>query len=322
MFLGKSLARVAINLPPRTSSWGGANQWTSQLTGYLRFCGFSVQYDLRRTPDCIVLTHTGISGDVTFTADDVERCKKDHPAVRVVHRINDNDIRKATSHMDEVQGRANRVADHTVFISAWLRDYYQERWFRPERAHSVIYNGASQRAFHPMGSAPWQPGTPLRLVTHHWSNNPLKGFDIYEQLDEEIASGRLPGVEFWIIGRWPETIRWKAARTFSPVSGEKLAALLRQCHCYITATRWEPGGMHHVEGLQCGLPMIYHEDGGGVVEMGARFGLSFRENLGEVIDGMRQRYPEFRAKVLAEPPSGDWMCLQYRRLIQSLLAAR
>lgn len=313
---------VAINLRPRKASWGGANQWTAQLTSYLQFCGITVRHDLRRPVDGIIFTHTGTSDDVSFTAADIERYKEKYPTTCVIHRINDNDIRKSTKSMDDLQRDANKVADHTVFLSAWLRDYYLERWFRLDQAHSVIYNGASPRAFHPVGSVPWTPDLPFRLVTHHWSDNPLKGFDIYEQLDDAIADGSLPGVELWVIGRWPKNIRWKAVRTFPPASGEKLASLLRQCHGYVTGTRWEPGGMHHVEGLQCGLPIIYHADGGGVVEKGKLFGLSFRDDPSEAVHEIRQRYPEFRTKVLADPPSGDLMCLQYRRLIQSLLAGR
>lgn len=318
----KTLSTVAINLKPRKGSWGGANQWTSQLTEYLRFSGYAVKFDLTGEVDCIILTHTGISDDVSFKADQVEKYRKTHTGVRVIHRINDNDIRKATKHMDEVQREANRVADHTVFLSGWLRDYYRGLWFDAARPHSVIYNGASQRAFHPIGSTAWRPDTPFRLVTHHWSDNPLKGFDIYQKVDEAIAAGQLPEVELWVIGRWPKDIHWKTARTFPPASGEKLAALLRQCHCYITATRWEPGGMHHVEGLQCGLPMVYHQEGGGVVEKGELFGLGFRDDFADAIEDMKRRYPEFRARVLAEPPSGDLMCLQYRRLVQSLLGSR
>ncbi|MEI9897645.1 MAG: hypothetical protein WDN28_28245 [Chthoniobacter sp.] len=73
----------------------------------------------------------------------------------------------------------------------------------------------------------------------------------------------MPGFELWIIGRWPANLCWKSARTFPPLAGRALAERLRECHLYLTATRWEPCGMHHVEGAQCGLPLLYHEDGAG-----------------------------------------------------------
>ena len=47
----------------------------------------------------------------------------------------------------------------------------------------------------------------MRLVTHHWSDNPLKGFDVYQEVDRLLAAGKLPGVALWVIGRWPKELR-------------------------------------------------------------------------------------------------------------------
>src|SRR5262249_3330767 len=135
-----------------------------------------------------------------------------------------------------------------------------------------------------------------------------------------IADVKLAGGDPWVIGRWPETIDWRAARTFEPVAGSELAALLCQGHVYLTASRFEPGGMHVVEGLQCGLPLLYHEDGGGIVELGRRYGIGFREDVAGAVAGMRARYPELRRAVLADPPSGDAMCSRYRAVIDGLIA--
>ena len=93
----------------------------------------------------------------------------------------------------ELLAEANRAADHTVFVSDWLRDYHASRWFDLMRPHSVILNGADPSIFHPIGAATWKPGTPLRLVTHHWSDNMSKGFELYARIDEVIASGQPSG---------------------------------------------------------------------------------------------------------------------------------
>jgi glycosyltransferase involved in cell wall biosynthesis len=159
-------------------------------------------------------------------------------------------------------------------------------------------------------------------VTHHWSDNRSKGFDFYQLLDEAIASGKQPGVQLWIIGKWPSDLRWQAARTFAPCSGHKLASLLRQCHVGVTASRHEPGAMHPVEAMQCGLPLLYTADTGGTVELGQRFGVLAEDDLSMTLDLLRTRYKELRTRVLNEAPSGDLMCLQYRRLVQSLMASR
>lgn len=320
-FAHQSVATVAINLQPRAGSWGGANQWTAQLSRWLCYHGWNVQYDLKKIPDVVIMTHTGLSAGTSFGANEVAVLKKKYPHVPCLHRINDNDLRKKSLEMDDFLAESNRVADHTIFVSKWLRDHHGERWFDLSQPHSVITPGADPRFFHPIGTALSAPGEPLRLVTHHWSDNWNKGFDLYQQIDELIAAQKLKQFELWIIGRWPKEIQWKAARTFSPASGEKLAALLRQCHGYISASRYEPGAMHVAEGLQCGLPLLYHRDTGGTVEQGLRYGMEIGDDLGATLDSFSERLPELRAKLLADPPSGSRMALEYLQLLQKMIVA-
>jgi glycosyltransferase involved in cell wall biosynthesis len=301
---------------PVDSPWGGGNWWLTQTADELRAHGYDVRFDLRREPAGIVLVDPRVGGNVGFGAEEIEQ----HSEARVLHRINECDLRKGTNEIDALLAEANRVADHTVFISAWLRDYHAERWFDLSRPHSVIPNGADDAVFNPRGGAEWRPGEPLRLVTHHWSDNPLKGFDVYEEIDRLIADGTLPDTELWVVGRWPAAIEWRAARTFPPTTGVELAGLLRQCHVYVTASRWEPGGMHHVEGAQCGLPVLYHEDGGGIVEAASRYGIGFRDDVAGAIGEAREHYAALRQRVLADPPSGEKMTAAYRELIERLLS--
>ncbi len=311
--------RIAFNMSPVERPWGGGNWWLAQIVRRLRATGSDVRFDLDDTPDCIVVVDPRVGDNVGFGADEIEAYRKLHPGARCLHRINECDLRKGTNEIDALLAEANRVADHTVFISAWLRDYHAERWFDLSRPHSVILNGADPAIFHPVGSEEWKPGDPMRLVTHHWSDNPMKGFDVYQEVDRLIAAGELQGVELWVIGRWPRACDWRAARTFPPITGPELAGLLRRGHVYLTASRWEPGGMHHVEGAQCGLPVLYHEDGGGIVEMASRYGIGYRDDVAGAIGEMRERYGELRQRVLEQAPSGDAMCAGYEELIRALL---
>lgn len=317
----KAVARVAFNMAPRRGPYGGGNQWLNQLSSSLKNSGYAVQFSLDEEVDCVVGTHAGLGGSLAFSYEDILRARARNPHLVCIQRINDNDVRKGTDAMDLLLQEANRAADHTVFVSEWLRDYHASRWFDATKQHSVILNGADPSVFHPIGGSVWRPGTPLRLVTHHWSDNRSKGFDFYGEIDEAIASGSVPNTELWVIGRWPKDLKWRKARTFPPCAGEKLARLLRQCHGYVTASRHEPGAMHPVEGLQCGLPLIYHQETGGTVELGRRYGVEVSgRNIPETLARFREAYDEVRQKVLAKPPSGDAMCLQYRRLIQRLIA--
>lgn len=293
----------------------------NQLSAYLRRCGYETVFDLSSKVECVMGTHAGLSKDLTFSYDDVLRAKERNPRLRCIQRINDNDVRKGTSEMNPLLARANRAADHTVFVSEWLRDHHAADWFDAAKPHSIILNGADPAVFHPLGAPVWQPGQPLRFCTHHWSDNMAKGFDVYQEMDRQIAAGTLKDVELWIIGRWPAGLKWQSAKTFPPCSGDALASLLRQCHACVTASRFEPGAMHPVEAMQCGLPLLYHRDSGGTVELGQQFGVLLSEDLASSIEELKAKYSALRHAVLQRAPSGDGMCAQYRHLIQSVLCA-
>jgi hypothetical protein len=56
------------------------------------------------------------------------------------------------------------------------------------------------------------------------------------------------------------------------------------------------------------------------VELGRKYGVELSDDPVAAIRRFRESYDELRQKVLADPPSGDAMCLMYRRLIQRLIA--
>lgn len=317
----KPIATVAFNMPRRKGPFGGGNQWLNQVSRYLERCGYRTVFALDDSVDCVLGTHAGLTGQLTIPYADVLRAKQRNPRLKCIQRINDNDARKGTTGMDAALEEAGRAADHVVFVSQWLRDYHAARWFDANRPHSVIGNGADPAVFHPIGGARVQADQPFRIVTHHWSDNMAKGFDVYAEIDALIAAGKLPGVELWIVGRWPQSISWKAARTFPACSGHDLADLLRQCHAAVTASRFEPGAMHPVEALQCGLPLLYHLDTGGTVELGQKFGVLIRDDLPAAIGELREHHAELQSRVLAQAPSGDQMCAAYRLLVQRLLCS-
>jgi len=316
-------ARVVFNMKTASGPWGGSSQFVEQMEEYLLRRGYSVGFDLSGDIDVVVLIDPREDNKLKpFGPADIAEYRKTRPKVRVIHRINECDQRKATTFMDPMLADANKIADYTVFISQWLRDYHAARWFDCKKPHSAIYNGADPAIFHPIGNRPYRGGDVVRLVTHHWSDNPLKGFDVYGQIDTLIACGELPGFQLRVIGRWPASLSWKSAVTFPPMNGRALADQLRDCHLYVTASRWEPCGMHHVEGVQCGLPLVYHEDGGGIVEAGLKYGIGFKSDVKKALLAARDGYCELRKNVIDRMPDGERMCWEYEHVVRLLILQR
>ncbi len=313
----KCVGTVVFTQKPVAGPWGGSNQFVKQMEALLRNRGFDVRYDLRKKADVIVVVDPRKGPNKPLGHEEVSQYKKENPGVRVLHRVNECDLRKATDFMDPLLCSANACADYTVFISKWLRDYHAERWFDTSKPHSVIYNGADPAVFHPRVRQGGVRDT-IRLVTHHWAPAYCKGYDIYAQIDEMIADKELEGVMLRVIGRWPDDLKWRSAEALGPLHGHALAEKLRESDVYINASRWEPCGMSQVEGIQCGLPLLYHRDGGGVTDVGRECGVEFTDDLKAAIEEMRRNFDTYHDRALSLDLGGDRMCMEFARLVRVL----
>ncbi len=234
------IAIVAMNFLPTRSSFGGGNQWAQQMVHALAAHGYAVRFDLRGRVDCILaMDHPTAKARYTFGIDDIREYKKRNPKTPCIFRVNDGDKTRGTNVFDRMFESDNQWVDFTIFISGWIRDYHAERWFDLQKPNAVVYNGADPAIFHPFGGSTYTASEPLRLVTHHWSDNWNKGFETYRDIDRLIDDNQLPGTELWIIGRWPKEIVWRSAKTISSAHGA-LANLLRQGDVYVTASKFGP----------------------------------------------------------------------------------
>lgn len=316
---------VAIGMRIRDGSWGGGNQFGATVSAYLRRQGHRVDGTLERADvDLILLTEPRrASGSSTFNDIDILRYLLHvNPRAVVIHRVNECDRGRNTKLRDPRLAVANRCANHTVFISQWLQTHFQSRGYRFADG-SVIRNGADREIFHSDGGAVWQPGERLRIVTHHWSNNWMKGFDLYARLDRMLGQAPYRDLfEFTCIGRLPPGLTLPNTRCQPPAFGADLAVQLRRNHVYLTAARNEGAGMHHIEGAMCGLPLLYLESGA-LPEYCAGFGLPFQEaTFEERLRQMPDAYGTLKARMPDYPFDADTMCRQYAELFTRLFDRR
>lgn len=316
--LNKNRIKIAVNMKPRFSPWGGGNQFVEQFIAYIKKRGCIVTYRLEPDITHVLIVKSWAADTAEFDISDIRKFKKAHPFVVCIHRVNECDQRKGTDFVDEHLRQANEVADFTVFISDWLKDYFISRWFDPKRPHKTIHNGADNRIFYSNTGCGYVNGDIFRIVTHHWSDHWMKGFKVYQEVDRMISEGELAKFSLTVIGHWPKEIYWRSAKIYPPLYGRKLADLLRAHHVYLTASLWEPCGMHHIEGAQCGLPLVYHKDGGGIVEFGKRYGISFRDDVKKALLEARDNYSALRKRVIDSTPSGRVMCAEYEKVFASL----
>ena len=317
--------KISLGFPIQKGPWGGGNQFARSLAEFLTGQGCEVFFDLRQRDLDLILLCDPRSHRSRGCYTDRAICRyllfKNWRTI-VAHRINECDERKGTSDVNRQLMRANACADHTVYISHYLKNLFADQgWASPHA--TVIYNGADRNIFHPNNQTPWDNTGPLKLVTHHWSCHAMKGFDIYERLDHMLSDTAYRGnISFTYIGNIPPGFRFQNARYVEPLSGPALATELSKHHVYLTASQNEPAGMHHIEGAMCGLPLLYRESGA-LPEYCRDYGIGFtKETFVERLHEMMDGYPLYQKKMTEYPHLAEKMVVSYHELFCQLLAQR
>lgn len=315
--------KVSIGYKPIRGPWGGGNSFVINLCEALQNAGHTVVFDLNSLDIDIILIIDPRKRPaiISFGVGELFRylLLRNKNAI-VVHRINECDERKNTLFTNFRLRTANYVADYSVFVGTWLK--YLSVW-RPQdkRGNSVILNGADPNIFFAGSKPMWKIGQKLRLVTHHWGGNWMKGFDIYEKLDQMLSSSNWRNkIDFTYIGNAPDGFRFRNASHIQPLKAVALAEELRQHDVYLTASINEPGGNHQNEGALCGLPILYRNSGC-LPEYCDGFGIGFNgpEDFEISLKKISENYPAIYAKMKDYPNRSSFSTNQYLMLFDELI---
>jgi hypothetical protein len=253
-----------LNLRPTNQPWGGGNNFVLNIEKYLSRKGHRITFDLCPDLDIILLVDFRTKGpQLTFSWKEVEKYFKFHRQKPVVvHRINECDERKGTRGVNRRLRRVNRNSDATIFVSSWLKEL--DTWERSDcsKLNKVILNGADKEKFQSRSWVPWSGKGPLKIVTHHWSDNYMKGHDLYQELDRLLFDHDFADeFDFTYIGRFPKNLTYHKTRLLPAMSSSEVAKELANHHAYLTASLNEPGSNHQIEAAMLGLPVIYRPSG-------------------------------------------------------------
>lgn len=303
--------------------WGGGNQFGKSLSSFLQKKGWQVTYDLKsKDIDLILLTEPRkYLQSCAFNDNDIAKYLfLINPNALVVHRVNECDERKGTQGVNKRILQANSLADHTIFVSSWLRNLYK-KYRQDNRCVEIVLSGGNTEIFNSKGAAIWNKNNKLKLVTHHWGANFLKGFDIYKKLDDLLElSDYSNRFEFTYIGNLPSGFKFNNSLYIPPLSGNDLANELKKNHVYLTGSQNEPGGMHHIEGALCGLPILYR-DSGSNMEYCKGYGIPFTyDNFEEQLNTIFNDYYLFKNRTDTYVHTSERMCNDYFKIFETLLS--
>lgn len=252
--------KAYINRRPVAGPWGGGNLFVKAFLDHAEeTAGVELVRGSKAVPDVVLLAGLEWQGPEAISAEQAIMHRLYSPKTRIVLRVNDNDARKGTRGVDEAWVKVSAHVDSTVFVSKWLQDHFNAKGWACSDQH-VIVNGVDRDVF---ALQPKPNDGRLNIVAHHWSDNPLKGADVYEQIDRLV--GESPDrYSFTFIGRTKS--RFEHSRVVGPLYGCELGKELGRHDVYVSASRFDPGPNHVLEALACGLPTYVHRDGGGCCE--------------------------------------------------------
>ncbi|MFX1384254.1 MAG: hypothetical protein ACFFBP_17600 [Promethearchaeota archaeon] len=298
--------KIFFNEKLRKGPWGGGVSFLSNFVQELKEKGHDIVFSLKKKIDLIFILSNSKPLD-----EKIFEYKKKYPETKVIHRINECDKRKNTNNVDVLIFKSNQIADQTVFISKWLAQYFIDKGFT--KSYHVIYNGCNENYFFPIDNK--KIDGRIKLITHHWSDNWMKGFDIYNQLDKLLEERN--DIEFTYIGRYNPDYKPRNINMIPPLYGIELGNELRKHDIYLTASRWEPCGMHHIEGARCGLPVLYHRDGGGINESCKYYGIEYQDmtSLVNGIEIIKKSYNDYRNKIRYDFLSSKRNCDEFYNII-------
>ena len=317
---------IALGTKLKSGPFGGGTKFAAALTAYLTSQGHRVVTDLNQPNiDVILITEPRPwSSSGNFDTVRALSYRSRYPGTRIIHRINECDERKGNrlrlhNHLLYLTARQ---ADAVVFVSAWLKQlHYQQNQNGWPKTTAVIHNGADSTIFKRSTTIPWNGSSPLKIVTHHWSNNWNKGWDIYQRLDQLLAGPLGQKVLFTYLGTPREDVPLKNSRVLAPLTGRHLAVELASHHLYITGSRYEPGPMHIAEALQVGLPILYRASCS-LPEYSSSYGVPLKTpaDLLESLKKIMSNYPRYFTATQSYNYSAVQMCQSYENLLYQVLA--
>jgi len=302
--------KILFNRRPVAGPWGGGSKVLSAIVEECRQKNHDVFFEEE--------VHTCFDLDIIFCMDPRPTVltnfqqlidKKISQKCKIVQRVGDLGTHGKPELFD-LQCAASKFSDVLVFPSNWAKDTLA---MVNNKTSYVIPNAPLQQFCIENQKKNFSK---LKIVSHHWSTNALKGFDVYKKLDEYCKE--TGNAEFTFIGRKPDDVSLK--NYIPPLDVEGLVNELPKYNVYVTASKQEAGANHVLEAMAIGLPVIYHEDGGSINEYCSQYGLSYKglDDLIQIIESKKDVLQNLSNDMCYKRNSRD-MAKEYVSLFESLI---
>lgn len=302
--------KIYFNRRPVQGPWGGGSKVLSSLLNECQLRNHTVLFEEQLTSvddiDLLVCVDPRPSQLVTFQ--NLLDYKQEH-GVKIIQRVGDLGTH-GKPELFELLKKTTSFADALIFPSYWAKNYLNQNI---EKQH-VIKNAPLPEFISDKDHQKSFDGK-ISLVTHHWSDNQNKGFDLYQKLDDYCLNS--DKFTFTYIGRKPQNISF--SRHLPPQDINGLIDELPNHHIYVTASVLEAGANHVLEAMALNLPVLFHQNGGSINEYCKDCGFSYSdiEELVYILENSMNEINSTFLKMSNVRSSRD-MAREYIDLLESL----
>jgi glycosyltransferase involved in cell wall biosynthesis len=250
---------------------GGVTSFRLKFEEGLRARGVDVTYDLSQPVDA-ALVLAGTRHLLTL-----RRARK--RGIRIVQRLDGiNWVHRARwaglrYTVRAIYGNANlafirkRLADHVVYQSQFIKQWWED-WYRPARVPStVIINGVDLNRYTPHGLHE-RPSSHYRLLVVEGSLAGAQNSGLFNAVRLAEALSKKFKIELTVVGRVDGRSKNKLKnqtafrmRFMDVIPAEQIPWLMRSSHVLFSAEVNPPCPNSVIEALACGLPVIGFDTG-------------------------------------------------------------
>jgi lipopolysaccharide biosynthesis glycosyltransferase len=290
--------------PDNNQPYGGGNITTYYIQKYFqnKYNNFKVTYELENSINLYLIIDP--FKDNKFKKYSLEEVINHRNTYnnhgKIIVRVNDCDITRPNLPPSRSREKAiiknSSEINYYIFNSNFIKNHYK-KFINIEKSE-VVYNGCDTTIFYPSENI--KPKK-YQIVTHHWSDNMNKGYQMYYDLWKYLQ--RTNNYNFVFIGKnVPEM--FKEVPITGPYVGLELSNKIRDCQIYITDSIYDSCPNHVIEAISCGLPILYRKHEGGARELCELFPKKIGESYSNFIElfeklvMIRKNYNEYKTNVM------------------------
>ena len=288
--------KIYFNRKPISGPWGGGNKTVTSLAERMKSQGHEVCFELIDNIDIIFCFDPRPNNAGEWYQTFIEY-RNQNPDCKIIQRVGDIGTH-GKPELTNLVLQSTQLSDFLVFPSDWARKAIKFN----KKNYDIIPN-SPLKVFYSNRKLNEITDNNIKIVTHHWSTNELKGFELYKKLRDKISQKTTSkenfNYEFTYIGRAPKDLNAEGITIIDPLEAEPLSKEISNHHIYLTASLVEAGANHVLEAMAAGLPIVYHSQGGSIPEYCAGYGIEYSEFDGMLtaLSHIVTNYKYFRKKV-------------------------